>query len=438
MRSRLWQRIFVFAGALAGLLLLSFWALRFLPPPERESDQASEPSPGDQEVEKFFNSYWQRPIPPQGSPPANYTNREAALKPEACGSCHATQYADWKESLHSRAMGPGPWGQIVDFIRNSPADAMLCMTCHAPLSEQSPLLAKTTVDNKTAYEKNPHFDPELQLRGITCAACHVRRHQRFGPPKGEGTSSTTYPPGMSGHGGAQRTPYFEKAEFCKDCHQFDPENSLLLNGKPLQDTYREWKNSSWGKGGASCQECHMPQKRHLWKGIHDAEWVKGGVRIKARVKKESSQPADSLELGVEVVNAAVGHKFPTYITPKIFVRATLLNNKGEVLPGTEQQKIIGWDARFVDGKWKEYFDTRIPPGEKFQETFRWGRLPQAKKIRAQVEVHPDHFYHVYFYPEYLKSEELTPQGRKLIEKALLESGRSSYLLFDRTMPLPER
>lgn len=428
------RKVFGIVGLVA-LAFLVYLAIRFSPPWKPKEPQTASGPVVDQAAEEFFKSYWQRPIAVQGSPPPTFTEKEASLRPEACGSCHAQQYEDWKKSLHSRAMGPGPWGQIVDFTRNSPADAILCMTCHAPLSEQMPHIAKTKDGGETTYADNPHFDPELQLQGITCAACHVRQHQRFGPPKAEGASPTTYPPGMPGHGGAQRTPYFERAEFCKDCHQFDPENSLLVNGKPLQDTYREWQNSIWGKGEASCQECHMPQRRHLWKGIHDAEWVKGGVRIDAQIKRRELRSGSPLELGVEVVNAAVGHKFPTYVTPKVFVRAVLLSREGKILPGTQQERIIGWDVRFEDGEWKEYFDTRIPPGEKFQETFRWTPPPQAKKIRAWVEVHPDHFYHVHFYPTYLKSQGLSPEGRRLIEKALRDSGRTPYILFEKVIPV---
>jgi len=429
------QRTLLWVAGLSGLVVLFFLVARFLPSSSQEREKGPSVPTLDKEAEKFFNSYWERPIPLQGLPPANYTEKEASLRPEACGSCHPRQYADWKESLHSRAMGPGPWGQIIDLAQTSPDEASLCMTCHAPLSEQSPLLAKTTERNETAYEKNAHFDSELQLQGITCAACHVRQHRRFGPPKGEESSAPKYPAGTPDHAGVQRTPYFEKAEFCKGCHQFDPENSLLVNGKPLQDTFREWQNSIWGKGEASCQECHMPQRRHLWKGSHDREWVKGGVRIEAQIQTESSRPGDALELTLEVVNAAVGHKFPTYTTPKIFVRAALLDGSGKTLPGTEQEKIIGWDARFEEGEWKEYFDTRIPPGEKFQETFRWTSPPQAKKIRAWVEVHPDHFYHVHFYPTYLKSQGLSPEGRRLIEKALRDSGRTPYILFEKVIPV---
>ncbi len=419
-------------GGSFGFLFVLLLVVRFLPP-ERSNNSSV-----DQGIEVFFKNYWQRPIPLQGSAPASFTAREASLNPEACGSCHPQQHADWKESLHSKAMGPGPLGQIIDLAQSDPGEAILCMSCHAPLSEQIPVITKTADGNDRAHTKNPHFDPNLQLQGITCAACHVRQHQRFGPPRAKESSATKYPSGMPNHGGIQRTDYFEKAEFCKGCHQFDPENSLLLNGKPLQDTYREWKDSIWGEGGTSCQECHMPQRRHLWKGIHDTEWVKDGIRVEAQVRKALSQPGETVMLGVEITNAAVGHKFPTYITPKVFVRAALLDSREKILPGTEQQKMIGWDARFEGGGWKEYLDTRIPPGEKSKETFRWTLPNQAKKIRAWVEVHPDYFYHVHFYPAFLKSQELTAQSRKLVEKALRDSGRTSYILFERIIPLLER
>ncbi|MBI2986373.1 MAG: ammonia-forming cytochrome c nitrite reductase subunit c552 [Deltaproteobacteria bacterium] len=434
LRFRLRQKLLLWVAGSSGLLVLLVLAGRFFPF-SRDREKAAPAFSLDQEIGEFFKEYWQRPIAPQGPSPPGYTEKEASLRPEACGGCHVRQYADWEESLHSKAMGPGPWGQIIDLDQNSPGEASLCRSCHAPLSEQSPVLAKKTERDETTYEENPRFDSELQLQGIACAACHVRQHQRFGPPKGEETSAATYPPGTPNHGGIQRTPYFERAEFCKDCHQFDPQNSLLVNGKPLQDTYREWQNSIWGKGGASCQECHMPQRRHLWKGIHDAEWVKGGVRIETQIRRDFSRRGDALELSVEVVNAAVGHKFPTYITPKVFVRAALLDSRGKTLPRTEQVKIIGWDARFEEGQWKEYFDTRITPGESFRGTFRWSRLPQAKKIRAWVEVHPDHFYHVHFYPAYLKGGNLSPEGRRLVEKALHDSGRTPYVLFEKVVPL---
>lgn len=433
LRARIWLNIlFALAGA-AGIVVLAY--MRYFSVPNSKAQSRLAAKTETQEMESFLAAHWQRPIPLQGVAPPSFDEKEASLRPEACGTCHPSQYADWKESLHSRAMGPGPWGQIIDLTQNSPEEAIQCMSCHAPLSEQMPMMAKTGSGKADNYSKNSHFDSQLQLEGITCAACHVRQHRRFGPPKAAGAAATQYPPGMANHGGAERTPYFESAEFCRDCHQFDPENSVLVNGKPLQDTYREWKNSIWGKGEAACQDCHMPQRRHFWRGIHDRDMVKGGVRLEAHLKKAAATSGSPLELSVEVTNAAVGHKFPTYITPKIFVRAELLDHKGKILPGTNQERIIGWDARFDGGEWKEYFDTRIPPGEKSQYKFKWSRAAQAKKVRTWVEVHPDYFYHVRFYPAYLKRQDLSADGRKLIEKALKDSGSSAYVLLEKLIPL---
>jgi len=430
-----WQKIVFGVGSLLGLLGLSLFGVwLFLAADPKGQQSPPSPSP-NQDIEEFFKVYWQRPISVQGVAPSYFTKKEASLTPAACGSCHAQQYADWENSLHSKAMGPGPWGQILNLTHTSPAEAVFCMTCHAPLGEQMPVNIEVGNGNQQTPVENPNFDSQLQLKGITCAACHVRQHQRFGPPKAEGDIAPRYPVGMPNHGGVQRTPYFEKAEFCRDCHQFDPENTLLVNGKPLQDTFREWKGSTWGEGEAACQSCHMPNRRHFWKGIHDREWVKEGVRIEAQVKEFTSAPGATLELELDVTNSAVGHKFPTYITPKVFVRAALLDNKEKALPGTEQEKIIGWDVRPEGGEWKEYFDTRISPGEKAQHTFLWDPPTQAKKVRAWVEVHPDHFYHVHFYPAYLTDRTLVPEARGLIEKALGDSGRTPYLLFEKVIPI---
>ena len=417
-----WRKETLFFVAAAILALPPLLAVALFFSPEREP-------------EIFFAAYWERPIPLQGPPPASFTEREASLRPEACGSCHERQYADWKSSLHSRATGPGPRGQLIDMIQKSPEEANLCMTCHGPLGEQMAFIARTGAGGERIYEKNPQLDPQLQLEGITCAACHVRGHRRFGPPRAGGGGTPDYPPGPGNHGGVQRTAHFEKAEFCKGCHQFDPGSSTLVNGKPLQDTYREWRRSEWGKAGAACQDCHMPNRRHLWRGIHDPEWVKDAVLIEARLRPSSSPARNAVELEVEVTNAAVGHNFPTYITPKVFLRAELLDEAEKTLPGTLQEAVIGWDARFEGGSWKEYFDTRVPPGGKHKQAFRWTSPGQAKKIRARVEVHPDHFYHVHFYPSYLQGRDLSPEGRRLIEKARRESGLTAYPLFDRVIPL---
>ncbi len=179
----------------------------------------------------------------------------------------------------------------------------------------------------------------------------------------------------------------------------------------------------------------MPSRRHLWKGIHDPEMVRGGVRVEAQIKGAPSGPGGPLEVDIQVTNAAVGHKFPSYVTPKVFVRAVRLGETRSVLPGTQRETIIGWDVRSEGGQWKEYFDTRVAPGESFRHTFKWTRPLQAQKVRAWVEVHPDYFYHVQFYPAYLSGGGLSLESRRLVAEALRESGRTSYTLFEKRIPL---
>src|SRR5262245_9808493 len=56
-------------------------------------------------VGDFIERHWRTPIAPQGPPPPRYSELEASLAPEACGTCHPAQLADWKTSLHSKSMG---------------------------------------------------------------------------------------------------------------------------------------------------------------------------------------------------------------------------------------------------------------------------------------------------------------------------------------------
>src|SRR5262249_46184845 len=52
----------------------------------------------DDGVETFIARHWRTPLPPQGPPPPRFTPLEASLAPEACGTCHPAQLADWRTS----------------------------------------------------------------------------------------------------------------------------------------------------------------------------------------------------------------------------------------------------------------------------------------------------------------------------------------------------
>src|SRR5213595_3427585 len=148
-------------------------------------------------VETFLARHWRAPLAPQGPPPARFSPLEASLAPEACGTCHPSQLADWTTSLHSRSMGPGVAGQLVEMLESDPGSALSCSTCHAPLAEQAPRVA----DGARA-RANPVYDAALGARGLVCAGCHVRAHQRFGPPRRDGSLTPTAPLETLPHNGA--------------------------------------------------------------------------------------------------------------------------------------------------------------------------------------------------------------------------------------------
>ena len=140
-------------------------------------DGTTGPGPITPAEEAFLERHWRMPIPLQGDPPAMFAPIERSLAPADCGTCHPAQYEDWRDSIHARSMGPGVAGQLVEMARRDPAGARGCLVCHSPLAEQSPLVRGTA-----GLEANPAFDASLQRQGVVCATCHVRQHQRFGPP----------------------------------------------------------------------------------------------------------------------------------------------------------------------------------------------------------------------------------------------------------------
>src|SRR5262245_40119184 len=173
----------------------------------------------------FLARHWRRPIPLQGEPPAHFAPAERSLAPADCGTCHPVQFADWKTSLHARSMGPGIAGQLVEMARTDPAGARSCLTCHAPLAEQA-----AEMRGPDGHVANPDFDAGLHGQGVVCAACHVRNHQRFGPPPRSPSPARAGSGAPPPHDGFTPTTAFLRSEFCSSCHQFTP-RGFSLNGK---------------------------------------------------------------------------------------------------------------------------------------------------------------------------------------------------------------
>ncbi len=377
------------------------------------------------DVRAFLARHWRLPVPLQGKPPARYSPLEASLLPESCGTCHPAQFAEWQTSLHAGAMSPGVKGQLVEMVERDPESALQCYTCHTPLSEQQEKFA----DGRGGYRRNAAFDAKLQARGLACAGCHVRQHQRFGPPKRDGSLASDLPRERLPHNGVTRTPAFLRAEFCQDCHQF-PDDGFALNGKLLENTYNEWKAGPFAQAGIQCQDCHMPDRRHLWRGIHDPEMVRSGVTVTLAADKERYGPGDAVTATLTVTNTRVGHSFPTYVTPRVVARIDLVDARGRALPGSQEERIIGRDVPLDLSR--ERADTRLAPGASLVLRYQRPLSGPGLRLRAVVTVYPDHFYTGFF-------ESLLAQGpakgAPLLREALAATRRSAFVLYEKELPL---
>ena len=399
-----------------GLLLSGLSGCDKAPQPAGDYHQA----PRKDQVESFLEEYWDRPLRAQGAPPAHFSSLEAALDPRSCGTCHAAQFNEWKQSLHSQAMGPGILGQLVDTSPDATEEHQDCIRCHAPLKEQSDSLVASLArgrDRSSHPAKNA--GPLLHEQGLVCAACHVRGYQRYGPPRKDG--STPDATARLPHDGWISSIAFEDSRFCAACHQFN-KDELALNGKLLENTYEEWKASRYAQEGRTCQSCHMPDRRHLWRGIHDPEMVRDGVTINAT---EAKLEAGSVAATLIIKNTGTGHYFPTYVTPRVVVESYQENVRGATLEGTRREYIIG---RQVDLDLnKELADTRIAPDEHAVYHYQAPLKTEAVTLVFHVRVEPDAFY-TGFSRSLLEGKQ-AGKGERLINKALENSQASQFTIY---------
>ena len=376
----------------------------------------------------FLERHWPDPLPPQGDPPAGFSALEASLGPDACGQCHARQYADWKSSLHSKTIGPGILWQ---FHVMSQQGVNGCLRCHAPLAEQKALIAIEYRAKQAPTAPSPAYVPaDLHRQGLVCAACHVRRHMRVGPPRRE--AAELAPGVVASHGGFTADPGFGDSRFCAVCHQFRADGAQL-NGKLLENTYEEWRASAAAKAGQSCQSCHMPDRRHLWRGIHDADMVRKSLNVTLEIR-----PGDGGKLRVqaEMTNVGAGHHLPTYLIPEIVATLALVDPGGNFR--TELgRRVIGRKANLE--LTQEIADTRLAAGERLSFGGQFpSPLESGWSVELRVVVHPGKHYEALFRDVLERRQPLPEDAAGLLRQALAQLESSSYEAYRLRKALPPR
>ncbi len=371
------------------------------------------------EMSQWLRNHFPLYIPPQGKAPEAWSDLEKGIQPEDCGKCHQSQYADWKESLHHKGMGPTVLGQLLDMELDAPVLSITCQRCHAPLAEQIPYLEKGV--------RNPDFVAGFREKGLTCAACHVRAHQRNGPPPRRPGADTLGP-----HSGFAVHTEYESPAFCASCHDF--EGAGAMHGKLIQETAQEWRRTEFAAKGITCQNCHMPDRKHLWKGIHDSGMVSSAVAIQLAFAPTESN-SDTIEAGLDLTNVGAGHRFPTYIEPEVLLILEQTDASHRPIKGTRREGIIA--RKVTEEMDKEVFDTRLMPGETHHLEYKCARAGRAKFLSARVEVWPDEAYRLYFL-KMLSTPALRPAMPAVvenIEKAIKIDTDSRYLLWRKSVSL---
>ncbi|MEN8168819.1 MAG: multiheme c-type cytochrome [Pseudomonadota bacterium] len=357
-------------------------------------------------VDSFLKQHWNRPLAAQGDAPEHFSPLEKSLAPKACAACHAQQYDDWQTTQHSRAMGPGVLGQMLDMAPQALDEHQSCLRCHAPLQEQAQALVS---EIKTATGGMHH-------QGLTCAGCHLRERTVFGPMPRTGRSDTA---GSGPHGDFTISSAYEDSRFCAACHQFDADG-YALNGKLLENTYQEWSASRYAREGRSCQSCHMPDRRHLWRGIHDPEMTRQGVTISSTPPRKEGKEIDAR---LVLRNSNTGHHFPTYVTPRVVMAMWQEDAQGKVIEVTRRELII---ARQVSPDLsREVADTRLAPDSEAVLAYRVPRHPDATQLVSNIRVEPDFFY-IGLYQSLLALSPPERRGSALIRQALATSKASAF------------
>ena len=356
--------------------------------------------------------------------PAALAPAQAGLSSRQCGRCHAKQLREWQGTIHAQAMAPGVIAQL---RAASDAGAESCRRCHTPLAEQQPRLRagqRGGDDADRTYTANERHDAALASEGLTCAACHLRGGVRHGPPAPSPTLLTL--PGYP----RVELPVYERSDFCLGCHQLPPRGAV--DGKPLLDTYREWLYGPYMKRGVQCQHCHMPNREHTWKGVHDPDTFRQGIDVGVRAQRTA---AGVVVATATVTNIGAGHYLPTTPTPAAWLEVELIDGAGRAIAGTQASRRIGRELRVVKGKFEQVEDTRIPPGESLAlgRIWRGAAIAAAAAVRVRVRVRPDDYYEG-LYQQRLQGT-LPALQRRQYEAALARARAAAYVAYDQPWPI---
>jgi hypothetical protein len=313
----------------------------------------------------------------------------ASLRAESCGTCHREIYEEWKSSIHASAYRDPFFQAYWKKDRN----VWVCLNCHTPLENQQPTLIKDIPRGrveKAVQEPNPRYDPEYQLEGVTCAACHVRDGVILGP----------FDDSVAPHP-TQFDPYFRTAQVCYRCHNVVSGPVQFYRVGPC-GTYAEYEGKYFmQERGYICQSCHMPEvdrpvadggpirrgRRHLWRGGHDPDMIKRAVAIQVKADPPTPKPGDRVRFTLTLINAGAGHKIPTGDPDRHFTVEFLVEDGARQVLDRQVDTMgrwILWQPAIV-----EVYDNRLFPlaGRDYTYEYRMPAGSERLTVKTRVRYH---------------------------------------------------
>lgn len=107
----------------------------------------------------------------------------------------------------------------------------------------------------------------------------------------------------------------------------------------------------------------------------------------------------------------------------------LVDAQGRRVPGSLRQMVIGREATLDLSR--ELYDTRLAPNASVTVKHAWTVDRAGLRLRARVDVPPDHFYTKFFQATIPQAE----RGRAQLQEALRQTRQSSFTVFSREVPL---
>jgi hypothetical protein len=326
---------------------------------------------------------------------------------ETCAACHDEIYNQYQQSAMAKSQ-IRPWDQAEYFKlalphtrlekKVAPVEAG-CINCHAPLA-----FLAGDIPPPPAGKADPKAD------GVTCDLCHsITGFEGEFPVNG----NFMVKPGKVKYGGrkdvkstshqSQFAEIFKSAELCGTCH-----DETSPYGAWVKETYREWKNSPYGKANLTCMNCHVPPaggktaimgeerkdvKQHLFLGANSEAFMNGAAIVAVYPSKKEIVSGDQLKIQVVVTNNRTGHMFPTGSTEErqLWLHLEAKDSNGKVYhikapyaPGDNPEKSYSVSTNRL-----AYKDLGYMMGMKDFKGIARDALPEGDRLFRKVFLNPD-------------------------------------------------